>query len=298
MSVSTSSVAQDELLQELARLVEEDLEGFLAGRALPPRFAEAVGYALFGGGKRLRPVLVMLACEAVGASRRAALPAAGALEMIHAFSLVHDDLPAMDDDDIRRGRPTLHRHADEATAILAGDVLTTLAFERVAEGFEDPAQVGRITRELAAGATAMIAGQVRDTLKDFEAGLEDAARRVECIHRDKTAALLRAACRMGAICGGADAAALEALTRYGERLGLMFQVVDDVLDVTQTAEHLGKATGKDAEAGKLTYPGVFGLDRCREEIERLRAEAVAALAPLPAPGPLEGLANRMAVRTR
>ena len=278
--------------------VEDFVADFLQARPLPANLRDAVEYALLGGGKRIRPVLAVRACEAVGGKAQQALAPAAAIEMIHAFSLVHDDLPAMDDDDLRRGRPTLHKHASEAMAILAGDSLMSLAFELVATRIKDATLIAAITRELAIGTNDMIAGQVCDTLPDWDESLEP-IQRLETIHKHKTAALLRASCRMGAICGGADAAQLNALTRYAQAIGLMFQVVDDVLDCTQSTEQLGKTAGKDEIQDKLTYPAILGLDASRDEVERLRIEAMTALEPLgPAAQPLADLCQFMAVRDK
>jgi geranylgeranyl diphosphate synthase type II len=264
-----------------AAVVESYLEAALDQRPLPKNLREATAYGLLGGGKRMRPILVLWACRAVGGSPQNAMPAAAAIELVHCFSLVHDDLPAMDDDDLRRGRPTLHRHTNEAMAILAGDLMSSLAFELIATRM--PAELaGLITRELAIGTNDMIAGQVFDTLPDFDAATPPLDR-LKAIHRNKTGALIRCACRMGAIVGsgtGTSSEPLACLTRYGEAIGLMFQVVDDLLDVTQTTEHLGKKAGKDADKGKLTYPGLIGIDASRREVERLEAEAYDALKPL------------------
>ncbi|MEO0964810.1 MAG: polyprenyl synthetase family protein [Planctomycetota bacterium] len=278
--------------------VETYMQEFVKARPMAGNLCEAVLYALMGGGKRVRPTLVVRSCEAVGGSAAQAMPAAAAIEMIHAFSLVHDDLPAMDDDDLRRGRPTLHKHTNEAMAILAGDMLMGLAFEVLATRLTEAALVAATTRELATATNDMIIGQVCDTLPDWDDGVEP-VERLEIIHRHKTAALLRASCRMGAICGGASAAELDALTQYAEAMGLMFQVVDDLLDVTQSTEQLGKTAGKDVEQDKLTYPAVMGIDASKHEVERLRIVAVGAIEPLGERSePLRALAQSMAVRTR
>jgi geranylgeranyl diphosphate synthase type II len=283
---------------ELIAQIDLDLERFLAGRPLPGNLREAARYALLAPGKRTRPLLVLRSCEALGGNTGGALPAAGAVEMVHAFSLVHDDLPAMDDDDLRRGRPTLHRHTSEAMAVLAGDALLGLAVECVTTRLAPPALACAVARELIQGTNDMIAGQVYDTLPEA-GGPADPLERLRTIHRHKTGALIRAACRMGGLCGGADGRALDGLTRYAEAIGLMFQVVDDLLDVTQTTEHLGKTAGKDAGQHKLTYPAVLGIDGTRREIERLRGEALAALEGIGAGrGPLQRLCEYLAVRTR
>jgi geranylgeranyl diphosphate synthase type II len=269
----------------------------IKGFGLPPNLLEAAEYALLMGGKRSRPVLAIESCRAIGGAREAAYPAAMAIELIHAFSLVHDDLPAMDDDDLRRGRPTTHVKYGEAMAILAGDCMMSLAFQLLTTDVPAPASA-RLSRELAEGTTAMIAGQVYDTLGGLDPSLDDAGR-LEAIHSNKTGALLRAACRMGAISAGATDAQLASLTRYGGAIGLMFQIVDDLLDIEQTAEHTGKRTRKDQDAGKLTYPGVHGADASRSTITRLRAEALEALRPLGPPAdPLRELCEWLSVRTR
>jgi len=273
---------------------------------LPASLVEAIRYSLLSGGKRIRPVLAWHACAACGTSGEASLPAGGAIELVHAFSLVHDDLPAMDDDDLRRGKPTLHIHAGEAMAILAGDAMLALAFGTLSEQ-ANPASLGPIlTRELADATAAMIAGQVYDTLGGLPQGLPARAQ-LETIHRNKTGALLRASCRMGAMCGlaarGLDpaqiaaSAELAALTRFGEVIGLMFQIVDDLLDATGTSEQTGKRTRKDADAGKLTYPGVLGVEGSRVEVTLLLAEAEQSLQPLgPRAGVLLELAQFVASR--
>jgi geranylgeranyl diphosphate synthase type II len=285
-------------LPVLVREVEEDLARRLAGFGGPEMLRETMSYALLGGGKRLRPVLALLSCEAAGGKREWARAAAAALELVHTFSLIHDDLPAMDDDDLRRGRPTLHVHAGEAMAVLTGDALMSLAFEWMADAGRDGVMTGRLVRELAEATTRMIGGQVHDTLGGLPPEY-DRGQQLEVIHRNKTAALIRAACTVGAICADAPPRILDALSGYGEAAGLMFQVVDDLLDVTQSAEHIGKATGKDGPAGKLTYPGVHGDQASRQAVERLRGQAREALEPLgPAGQALRELCDFMAVRTK
>lgn len=279
--------------------IEQSLESFVAGLSLPANLREAIAYSLLGGGKRLRPLLAWESAVAVGGKGESSLAAGNAVELVHAFSLVHDDLPAMDDDDLRRGKPTLHIHAGEAMAILAGDAMLSLAFHAlVAEGAASPVLSARLCRELAMGTEGMIAGQVYDTL----GGLPHAAaprERLELIHRNKTGALIRAACRMGAISAGAaeGSGELAAITAYADAVGLMFQVVDDLLDVTQTHEKLGKRSNKDQQAGKQTYPGVLGIEETRRIVAELEAHALDALHPLgPAAGGLAALARAMAHR--
>ena len=290
--------ALQKALDELVPVIDRDLSQRLNAAALPENLREAARYGVLGPGKRLRPILTVLCCEALGAPRSAALAPAAAIELIHCFSLVHDDLPAMDDDDVRRGRPTLHIHAGEAMAILAGDVMVSLAVEWLVSAEVDARAQAALVRELASATTAMIAGQVYDTLGGFPPRLSD-RQRLDLVHHNKTAALITAACRMGAHCAAASDSQLDAFTRYGQAIGMMFQIVDDLLDVTQSAEHVGKAVGKDVDAGKLTFPGLIGVEASKAEVERLRQAAHQALEPL---GPnsrlLLDLADAMAVRTK
>lgn len=273
------------------------MESRLREARLPDALREAMEYALLGGGKRLRPMLTLHSCAAAGGKVEQAVPAAAAVEMIHAFSLVHDDLPALDNDDLRRGRATVHKRFGEAMAILVGDGLMSLAFQTLADRY-DAVLAGRLSRELSEGATAMIGGQVLDTLGGFPPNLDD-RQRLELVHRNKTGALIRASCRMGALCAGGPDDALAGITRFGEAVGLMFQAVDDLIDVLQRPEHTGKRTGKDQHAGKLTYPSVIGIDDTRREIERLRVEARQALDPFgPLADALRDLCDFLAVRTR
>ncbi len=288
--------------RELIDAVDAALRTFVASRPFPVKLAQAIEYALFGGGKRVRPLLYLRACEVVGGDRgfglEMALPGAGAIELIHTFSLVHDDLPAMDDDDLRRGRPTLHKHTSEVMAILAGDAMTALAFELIAERIQDELIASRLTRELAQATNAMISGQIYDTLGGQPDDLQP-IERLRLTHRHKTGALLRASARMGAIAGDASDQEMNALTDYADATGLMFQAVDDLLDVTQTADKMGKATGKDAQQGKLTYPGLLGIDGTRAEVEKLRKQAIQALSGFDAKAdPLREMAERLAKRER
>ena len=250
----------------------------------PARLTESIRYSLMAGGKRLRPALVLetFQCCAAGAGRgasdaafRSALAAAGAMELIHTFSLVHDDLPAMDDDDLRRGRPTNHKVFGEAMAILAGDAMVTLAFEAMARD-ATPSVAVALVKELAAnaGPAGMIGGQVLDI--DGENNSLSLAE-LQQLHRMKTGALLTASCRMGAIAAGASGEALASVTNYGRNLGLAFQIVDDILDVTSTPEQMGKATNKDHHAGKNTYPSLLGLAQSREAAQKALGAGVKAL---------------------
>lgn len=298
MTSSGKATADIDSITAPAAAVEAYLAAFLDRRPMPGNLRDAVKYAVFGPGKRLRPILVVRSCEAVGGTPEQALPSAAAIELIHCFSLVHDDLPAMDDDDLRRGRPTLHKHTNEAMAILAGDMMMGLAAELIASEIKDPARANAINLELLRGTNDMIAGQVWDTLPDFAPSVPP-MERLKTIHHHKTGALIRTACRMGALVGGASPARLTAITDHAAAIGLMFQVVDDLLDVTQTTEQLGKTAGKDVEQNKLTYPAVIGVEATRAEIQRLHAEAIGALAPLGAAAqPLRDLCDYMAVRTK
>lgn len=265
-------------LTELLPRIEAALEAACHwSERCPPRLADAIRYSLLAPGKRIRPALVMMAAEAVGGSLEAAIPGAVAVEMVHAYSLVHDDLPAMDDDDLRRGRPTTHIAFDEALAILAGDALLASAFEQLATQVADPLLAHRCLATLAraAGPEFLVGGQVEDLAA--ETGGEQSLQRLEAIHRRKTGALIDASVRIGAILGGADEAALQALEGYSRPLGLAFQVVDDCLDHSSNAQALGKRTGKDAARGKLTYPGLIGLESATAYAHQLIDEALASI---------------------
>jgi len=264
-----------ELLERLTDGVEATLVRAVDGAGYPALLDGAVRHALLAGGKRLRPALAGACCEAAGGAARDAAAAGAAVEMIHAFSLVHDDLPAMDDDDLRRGRPTVHVAFGEAAAVLAGDALMSLAFETLLTADHGAS----LARELSSATTAMIVGQVEDTLGAAGAdgaGVDLAGLRR--IHGNKTGALIRASCRMGAICAGADDRTLGALTAYGEAAGLAYQVIDDLVDVEQGEVAAGKRTGKDAARGKATYPGLLGVEGSRAEAARLGAAAMEAIA--------------------
>ncbi len=272
------------------RRVDEALGVYLpsadegAGASCPSRLAAAMRVQRPGGGKRLRPVLCLMAAEACGGDPFGAMPAACALEMVHTYSLIHDDLPAMDDDDLRRGRPTCHRAFDEATAVLAGDALLTLAFEVTARHVRPAEAAAACVAALAeaAGPAGMVGGQMADLLAE---GRDDGTTEaLEAIHRRKTGALLRGSLRLGALAVGGDRASLEALDVYGHAVGLAFQIVDDLLDVEGDETKLGKRVGKDFGLGKWTYPGFLGIEGSRMRARQLADEAVAALAPLGARG--------------
>lgn len=259
----------------------------------PARLAEAMRYSLLAGGKRLRPVLCLAFADAAARASNGggvvAEDAACALECVHTYSLIHDDLPAMDDDDLRRGRPTNHKVFGDALAILAGDALLTDAFTLLSRDDGQGALRGRLVHELAraAGAGGMVGGQVLDIALDRPAERDYLFR----LHRLKTGALIRAACRMGALAGGGGEAALAAAEAYGDAVGLAFQVADDLLDVTSTAEAMGKPVGADAAAGRHTFPAVIGLEQSKAlawELARAAQGAVTALEPQP--GPLHALA--------
>ncbi|GMU10500.1 polyprenyl synthetase family protein [Corallococcus caeni] len=257
----------------------------------PPKLAESMRYSLLAGGKRLRPVLCLAFADAVTKSSTdtaAVRDAACALEYVHTYSLVHDDLPSMDNDDLRRGVPTNHKVYGEPLALLAGDGLLTEAFSLLASGPE-PVR-GTLCAELAraSGAAGMVGGQALDIAADRAATLDYLLR----LHRLKTGALILAACRMGVLAAGGDAAALASAVAYGEAVGLAFQIADDVLDVTSSAEAMGKPVGADAEAGRFTFPAVVGLDESRRMAAELVARAEAAVRPLEgADGPLAALAR-------
>ncbi|MGD9789325.1 MAG: polyprenyl synthetase family protein [Phycisphaerales bacterium] len=298
--------------------IESSLVRYVDSLSTTPRTHEAVRYALLGGGKRLRPLLAWWAAAACGLDPTRSLGAGRAVELVHAFSLVHDDLPALDNDDLRRGRPTLHKHAGEALAILAGDLLLTLAFETIQQVAPSSAHALEMSLELSSATRAMIDGQVCDTIGDElpigivsgthaarvrtdPSGDHTALDRIEGIHRLKTGALIRAACRLGVLGSGGSSRnpRFKAITAFAEAAGLMFQIVDDLIDLEQSAEHAGKKTGKDAAAGKVTYPGVVGIDEARAEVARLREVCLQSLKPLgPSADGLLALGNALATRTR
>ena len=274
-----------DVLATLRPEVERALDRLLPAEATDPsRLHAAMRYSVFAGGKRVRPGLVVLAGEAYGAPRDRLLPAAAAMEMIHTFSLVHDDLPALDDDDLRRGRPTVHKQFDEALAILAGDALLNQALLCLAR---EPAQATGETRARAVQAaaesvasTGMIGGQVLD-LEAERQWPDDPAEALERIHRRKTGCLLVASLVLGGIYAGVGAAEDRLLRRLGESLGLLFQIGDDLLDVVGTTATLGKTAGKDAAARKLTYPGLFGIDETRRRLAAAAEEALDLACALP-----------------
>lgn len=277
--------------------VNSRLEEYLAPLMdCPENLRESMAYSLLAGGKRLRPVLVLLACQACGGDIEAAMPAACAIEMIHTYSLIHDDLPAMDDDDYRRGRLTNHKVYGEAMAILAGDALLTLAFEVIARETHPAAVAAACCADLAsaAGWCGMVGGQVADLEAEKAQKAEastvnkgeehsDAATmlsQLEGIHRRKTGRLLASAVTLGARVAQANEDLIERLEQFGKRVGLAFQIADDLLDVIGSAEKMGKNVGKDANLGKMTYPGLLGVDGSRQKADNLIEEARQLLAPL------------------
>jgi len=277
----------DEILASYSRRVDRALGRWLPKEsAKPATIHRAMRYSLFAGGKRMRPVLALAAAEACGGTVTAALPAACAVECVHTYSLIHDDLPCMDDDDMRRGRATSHKVFGEGVAVLAGDALLTVAFEilgRTVATRRYPAVA--FFRELAraAGSRFLIGGQVADLEGEKK---QSTLAELRFIHSGKTAAMIVASLKLGAMSANASPRQLAALTGFGGSLGLAFQVVDDMLDVTKTSEQLGKSAGKDVAAGKTTYPAILGLDRTGREAARLTKKALEALKPLGADGAL------------
>ncbi len=263
-----------EFLAEKSARTEQALDTYFNAQVdVPETLLASMRYSLFAGGKRLRPALALGACEIACGEYLPAIPAACALEMIHTYSLIHDDLPAMDDDDLRRGQPTNHKKYGEAMAILAGDGLLTMAFDVAAQ--TDNAQVVREIAQ-AAGIVGMVGGQVLDMESE---GKHADLSTLQRIHRAKTGALIRGAVRAGALCGGVDEQQLSSLTVYGEAIGLAFQIADDILDVVGDEAAIGKPVGSDAGRDKSTYPALLGLDESRALARQAVDDALAALAP-------------------
>jgi geranylgeranyl diphosphate synthase type II len=284
VAVSTIEDQPDIDFERLRPRIDRALAGYVEfDDDCPSHLAEAIRYALLAPGKRLRPQLVLMATEACGGSIEAAMPAACAVEMVHAYSLVHDDLPAMDDDDLRRGQPTCHKAYGEAVAILVGDALLARAFEVLASELHSPMVAARCCAVLgrAAGATALVGGQAADletalrrSVRDQEREPIDAQlRQLESIHRRKTGALFVASLELGGIVAGASHQQQEALVLYGRKVGLAFQITDDLLDVSGSQSTVGKRVAKDADHGKRTYPGLLGIGESRQRAKRLIDEA-------------------------
>jgi geranylgeranyl diphosphate synthase type II len=285
-------------LDESREKVDQALNTLLPRKgAHPARLVSAMRHSLFAGGKRIRPILVLAAAAAAGGKDNYALQPACAVELVHTYSLIHDDLPAMDDDDFRRGSPTCHRAFDEGTAILAGDALLTMAFDLLSVeggGVEDHFRL-RMVQELAraAGWRGMVGGQQVDM--DSE-GTEPDLPTLEYIHTHKTGALIRCSLILGGLAANADETLLKALASFGEKVGLAFQVVDDILDVTATTEEMGKDQGSDAERGKITYPGLFGLEGARERAFKLVDDAKAVMDGVDSTGRLAEIADYVLLR--
>jgi geranylgeranyl diphosphate synthase type II len=267
-------------LDEKRDLVDVFFREYYRRPHTPPVLQEAMLYSVFAGGKRVRPILALAAYEACGGNPAGIVPYASALELIHTYSLIHDDLPAMDNDDLRRGNPTNHKVYGEAVAILAGDALLTEAFTILSDlslsSAVTPANLLSSLRDiaLASGLDGMVAGQVQDILSENS---EPDAETLRFIHTHKTGTLIRASVRMGPILFGSDQKVLSALTAYGEHVGLAFQVIDDILDVEGNTEELGKSVGADEKIKKMTYPRLYGVRKSREIAEGLIADAHAAL---------------------
>jgi geranylgeranyl diphosphate synthase, type II len=268
----------DSYLKDRKALVDSALDNYLPKATEPPTVVhEAMRYSALDGGKRIRPILTLAACEAVGGNTEAVLPAACAIECIHTFSLIHDDLPCMDDDDYRRGRPTSHRVYGEAMALLAGDALFAFAFQLISKLHEVPSEAALEVMRLIAEATGtggMVGGQVLDMLAQGE---EMNISAVEQIHRLKTGALLEASVLTGGILGGGSKKQISALSDYGKNIGLAFQIADDVLDLKGDSEKLGKSTGSDLRMQKATYPSLIGMEKSEEAMNKAMNDAIEAL---------------------
>ena len=290
----------DEYLEDRRGLIDAALEKVVPSESeYPETIHRAMRHSLFGGGKRIRPILTMAAAEAVEPQVNTVERAACSLELVHTYSLIHDDLPSLDNDDFRRGRPTCHKVFGEAMAILAGDALLTLAFRVLSDLSDVPGERRtRMVTELATGAgtvNGMIGGQVADL--EAEGKPVDAAH-LDYIHRSKTGALIRASVRIGAISAAADRAQFEALSKDGTHIGLAFQIVDDILDVVGSTETLGKTAGKDAAQQKATFPALYGLEASRDQANLHLAEAVEALRPIGEPSVrLREIAGRIVTRS-
>lgn len=293
-----STFKLESYLTERRFQVEKALDASLPV-AYPERIYEAMRYSLMAGGKRLRPILCLATCELVGGEMDIAMPTACALEMVHTMSLIHDDLPAMDNDDYRRGKLTNHKVYGEDVAVLAGDALLSYAFEYIAAQTQgaEAKQVLDVVARLgkAVGAAGLVGGQIVDLASEGKAVEE---KTLTYIHMHKTAALLEVSVTAGAILAGADADTVERLSRYAQKIGLAFQIVDDILDITATSEELGKSAGKDVAAQKATYPSIWGLEESKRKAEQLVVEAIAELSIFDQRAePLSAIARFITART-
>ena len=297
--MTTKSTASfSETLSTLKERVEVGLKRYLPVNSNnQSHLTEAMSYSLFAGGKRLRPILVLLTCEACGGNEEDAMPAACAIEMLHTYSLIHDDLPAMDNDDLRRGKPTCHKAFDEATAILAGDALLTAAMLILSKEIHDPAKSQALSRLVAeaAGLDGMVGGQQADLEAENRTDLEHDD--LVAIHRRKTGALIAASASAGAIIAGADESTVNSTKEFGYTIGQAFQVIDDILDTTATPEELGKSVGKDKAQGKLTYVSLLGIDGAKAEAKALTEQAEKLAQSLPNNQKLLELAGFISTRT-
>jgi geranylgeranyl diphosphate synthase, type II len=279
MVVGVETISFADQSRQLRRRIDDALLRYATyGRDCPSALADAIRHSLLAPGKRLRPLLVLMSCQACGCDEAAALPAACAVEMVHTYSLIHDDLPAMDDDDLRRGQPSCHAKFGEATAILAGDALLAQAFEVLATGIDPPEVAARCCAALAtaAGAGNLVGGQEDDLKAQFaDLGIDQ----LERIHRRKTGAMICVSLRLGGLVAGASQQQLVSLDTFGQKLGLAFQVVDDLLDLQGDENSLGKRTGKDSQHGKLTFPALLGIEKSRNYASELIDEALAELVP-------------------
>jgi geranylgeranyl diphosphate synthase type II len=278
--ISCSSALLTEQMAAARRSIDSALERYCDFSSdCPAHLRDAIRYSLLAPGKRLRPILTLFAAEACGGEWESAMPAACAVEMVHTYSLIHDDLPAMDNDDLRRGRPTCHKAFGDAVAILAGDALLALAFEVLAKDVR-PAETAALCCAClgeAAGATALVGGQADDLSVEYTEGEIEM---LQNIHRRKTGAMFTASVRLGGMTAGADKVQQSALESFGRKIGLAFQIADDLLDVRGSEAALGKRVGKDLEHGKLTFPGLLGIDESQRRALRLIEEACTALEPL------------------
>jgi len=269
----------DDFFADLTRLISAELDWLIpADGDRPQSLRDAIRWSLFGGGKHFRPALLIAAGRAFGAGDDKLRKTAAAVEMLHTYSLIHDDLPSMDDDDLRRGRETCHKKFGEASAILAGDALQALSFQVIADDTKLAVETRiDLVSRLAKAAAKMVVGQQLDLeAEGRETSLDD----IELIHRNKTGALIRFSAEAGAIIGGADQDEISAISKYGERIGLLFQITDDLLDITRTTEQLGKTAGKDVAADKATYPSLYGIEQTRVLASETHRDALDAIGPL------------------